>query len=271
MALVTLCPGCGTTFRVNAVQLQAHSGDVRCGHCQQIFNGFAMLITVNESAIEYPSQFQPQPQPQPVSEPETPVESFAITAESSDAMDLPSLADSNQEDIASSDDLFDTQEPSKQPGRLWVVNVLLLLLLIGQITYTHRTELTVIAPGSRPYLERYCALMACTVPYPQDIQQLGIETSDLQKNLVRQPEVTTLSAVVRNHATFPQAWPALQLSLLDADDQLIASRIFIAQDYLQEEDKALQFIAPQHEIEIRLDFDSSGLDASGYRLLLLYL
>lgn len=267
MALVTLCPGCGTTFRVNAVQLQAHSGDVRCGHCQRIFNGFAMLITVNESAIEYPSQ----PQPQLVSESEMPVESFAITADSNNAMDLPSPSDSNQEEIASSADLFDAEEPSKQSWRMWAVNVLLLLLLIGQITFTHRTELTIIAPGFRPYLERYCALIACTVPYPHDIQQLGIETSDLQKNLVRQPEVTTLSAVIRNHATFPQALPALQLSLLDAGDQLIASRIFTARDYLQEEDKVLQFMAPQHEIEIRLDFDSSGLDASGYRLLLLYL
>ncbi|MBA3757164.1 MAG: zinc-ribbon domain-containing protein [Nitrosomonas sp.] len=273
MALVTLCPGCGTTFRVNAVQLQAHSGDVRCGHCQRIFNGFAMLITVNESAIEYPSQ--PQPQPQPVSKPETPVdpvESFAITADSSDAIDLPSPSDSNQEEIASSNDLFDAEEPSKQSWGTWgMANILLLLLLSGQITYTYRTELTIIAPGFRPYLERYCVLIACTVPYPQDIKQLGIETSDLQKNLVRQSEVTTLATVIRNHALFPQAWPALQLFLLDADDQPIASRIFTAQDYLHGENRTLQFIASQNEIEIRLDFDSSGLDASGYRLLLLYL
>lgn len=271
MALVTLCPGCGTTFRVHAVQLQAHSGDVRCGHCQRIFNGFAMLISVNESAIEYPSQFQPQS----VSEPEAPVdlvENFAVAVDSNDAADLPSPADTNQEEIASSDDLFDTEESSRQSWGTWgTANVVLLLLLIGQITYIHRTELTTIAPGFRPYLERYCAFMACTVPYPQDIQQLGIETSDLQKNLVRQPEVTTLSAVIRNHASFSQALPALQLSLLDADDRLIASRIFTAQDYLREEDKVLSFIASQHEIEIRLDFDSSGLDASGYRLLLLYL
>ncbi|MEK6596591.1 MAG: DUF3426 domain-containing protein, partial [Pseudomonadota bacterium] len=87
----------------------------------------------------------------------------------------------------------------------------------------------------------------------------------------RQPEVTTMVATVRNHASFPQALPALQLSLLDVHDQLIASRIFTAQEYLQEEDKALPFIGPQHEIEIRLDFDSSHLNAVGYRLHLLYL
>ena len=64
MALVTLCPGCGTTFRVNAVQLQAHSGEVRCGRCHRLFNGFATLITVNESEIEYPTRSHEQPQHQ---------------------------------------------------------------------------------------------------------------------------------------------------------------------------------------------------------------
>jgi len=80
-----------------------------------------------------------------------------------------------------------------------------------------------------------------------------------------------MQATIRNHAPFPQALPALQLSLLDAHDQLITSRIFTAQDYLLDQDKSLQFIEPYNEIEIRLDFDSSQLDALGYRLLLLYL
>lgn len=277
MALVTLCPGCGTTFRVNAVQLQAHNGDVRCGHCQQVFNGFATLITVSESVIEYPSEFQSQP----ISEPEAPAvpvvptvsaESFAVTANANDVMELPIAVDSNQTAIATSDDFLSAEGPRKQSqGRWGAANVFLLLLLIGQIAYINRTELTIIAPGVRPYLERYCAIMGCTVPYPQDIKQLGIEASDLQKNILRQPEVTTLSATIRNHAPFVQALPALQLSLLDEHDQVIVSRIFTAQDYLQGENKSRQFIESQHEIEIRLDFDSSDLDVLGYRLLLLYL
>jgi len=268
MALVTLCPGCGTTFRVNAAQLQAYGGEVRCGHCQRIFNGFATLITVNESAIESPSQFQSQP----ASEPEASIESLAVTTNSDNAIDLPVSSDWNQETIGASDNLFDNEKPDNQSRGMWALaNVLMLLLLIGQMAYAYRTELTIIAPEIRPYLEHYCAFFACTVPYPQDIKQLGIEASDLQKNLTRQPEVTTMQATIRNHAPFPQALPALQLSLLDVHDQLITSRIFTARDYLLGQDKSLQFIKPQHEIEIRLDFDSSQLDAQGYRLLLLYL
>lgn len=48
MALITRCPDCATAFRVTPLQLQAQGGDVRCGHCAHIFNGFATLATMQE-------------------------------------------------------------------------------------------------------------------------------------------------------------------------------------------------------------------------------
>ena len=82
--------------------------------------------------------------------------------------------------------------------------------------------------------------------------------------------MATLNALIRNHASFSQGLPALQLSLLDAQDQLLASRIFTAQEYLPESEKSLQFMRPQQEIEVQLNFDNSRLHAWGYRLQLLY-
>jgi predicted Zn finger-like uncharacterized protein len=256
MALVTLCPGCGTTFRVNAAQLQAHGGDVQCGHCQRVFNGFATLITVNESAIEYP--LQP-----------------AVKTEAAETY-LPAshehrmAPDCEQTDTESSADLFDDEPVKKSSGFWGLASLLLVLVLIGQIAFANRTKLTMIKPEIRPHLEHYCALIGCQIPYPRDIRQLGIESSDLQKNPARQPEVTTMRAVIGNHAPFPQDLPALQLLLLDAQGQVVASRIFTAAEYLQEEDKTRQFIQPQDEIDIRLDFDSTNLGALGYRLQSLY-
>lgn len=43
MSMVTTCPHCQTTFRVTAEQLNARQGEVRCGHCLQIFNAFDSL------------------------------------------------------------------------------------------------------------------------------------------------------------------------------------------------------------------------------------
>lgn len=257
MALVTLCPGCGTAFRVNAAQLQAHCGDLQCGHCQRVFNGFAALITVNESAIECPLQ--------PIVKTETTVQTYRPAPH---AENVP--PDWEKTDANSSVDLFD-DEPVKKSSRAWGWGSLLLLLVLsGQIAFANRTKLTMVKPEIRPHLEHYCALLGCQVPYPQDIRQLGIESSDLQKNPARQPEVTTMRAIIGNHAPFPQVFPALQLLLLDTQGQTVASRIFTAAEYLPEADKARQFIQPQQEIDIRLDFDSSNLAALGYRLRLLY-
>jgi predicted Zn finger-like uncharacterized protein len=50
MALATRCPHCQTTFRVVHDQLKLRAGMVRCGNCQQIFNGIEHLIRANTPA-----------------------------------------------------------------------------------------------------------------------------------------------------------------------------------------------------------------------------
>ncbi|MFZ6752251.1 DUF3426 domain-containing protein [Undibacterium sp. Dicai25W] len=47
MALATRCPHCQTTFRVANDQLKLHAGLVRCGSCQQTFNGVEHLIPLD--------------------------------------------------------------------------------------------------------------------------------------------------------------------------------------------------------------------------------
>ncbi|MBN8489600.1 MAG: zinc-ribbon domain-containing protein, partial [Burkholderiales bacterium] len=44
MSLATRCPACGTAFRVVQDQLRVSGGWVRCGMCQQVFNGLDALI-----------------------------------------------------------------------------------------------------------------------------------------------------------------------------------------------------------------------------------
>ena len=55
MALVTRCPNCATAFRVTPFHLQAHGGDVRCGRCAKVFNGFSTLATMQEPEVVVPA------------------------------------------------------------------------------------------------------------------------------------------------------------------------------------------------------------------------
>lgn len=263
MALVALCPGCNTTFRIHSAQLQAHSGDVRCGRCQRVFNSFSTLITVDESAIEPPESSQQSMQIADI----LPASSRINTiTENSIASDWgPETADNL-------DRLFDDDTPKQSSQAHWILaNCILLLLLIAQLAYTYRTELTTTLPAIWPLLERYCERIGCTVPYPRHIKLIGIESSELQKNPPPYSGITTMRATIRNHAAFAQALPAIHLLLLDADEQVVASRIFTASEYLLENETTVQFIKPQHDLEIRLDFDGSQLNVLGYRLTLLYL
>lgn len=262
MALVTLCPGCNTTFRIHSVQLQAHGGDVRCGCCQRIFNGFATLITVNESAIESSLSVKQSMQ---IADIQPARSQLNTITEDSIESDWNRDADNN-------DRLFDDDVPKQSAQSPWILaNLVLLLLFLAQLAYSYRTELTIAVPAIRPSLERYCERIGCTVPYPKDIQLLGIESSELQKNPPPYSDITTMHATIRNHADFAQALPAVHLFLLDADEQVVTSRIFTASEYLPENDAAAQFIKPQHDLEIRVDFDNSQLNVLGYRVLLLYL
>ncbi|RNF28088.1 MJ0042 family finger-like domain-containing protein [Massilia aurea] len=55
MALATQCPHCGTLFRVAADQLKLRGGIVRCGACQQVFDGNTGLVDLNAPPSSPPS------------------------------------------------------------------------------------------------------------------------------------------------------------------------------------------------------------------------
>ncbi|GGE60461.1 DUF3426 domain-containing protein [Massilia psychrophila] len=50
MALATICPHCNTTFRVASDQLKLRGGIVRCGACNEVFDGNAALLDLAAAA-----------------------------------------------------------------------------------------------------------------------------------------------------------------------------------------------------------------------------
>lgn len=68
MALATQCPHCGTLFRVAADQLKLRGGIVRCGACQQVFDGNAGLVDLTAPPSSPPPSPAPSPAAAPVAE-----------------------------------------------------------------------------------------------------------------------------------------------------------------------------------------------------------
>lgn len=61
MALATQCPHCQTVFRVAHDQLKLRGGIVRCGACNEIFDGNAALV--EPAAVPLPAAAPPAPAP----------------------------------------------------------------------------------------------------------------------------------------------------------------------------------------------------------------
>ena len=51
MALATICPHCNTTFRVASDQLKLRGGIVRCGACNEVFDGNAALVDLAAATV----------------------------------------------------------------------------------------------------------------------------------------------------------------------------------------------------------------------------
>jgi predicted Zn finger-like uncharacterized protein len=352
MALVTHCPDCAATFRITPLHLQAHGGDVRCGHCGRVFNGFTTLATMQEPEAKNLSEAKAEETPE--SQPEVPRDNDFpdLKAQAlSDQQDAPSAPGGKiTEDGVASDEVIQdevtqdkvirgeaiqqasaseppiAEEPAKRADNTsdsakatgvggekstskfsdtispksenyafenyppenyafdevqppttslaaslaWgFANLFLLVLLTAQAVYAYRSEISVIVPDAKPYLERYCELLKCSLPAPQYAKLLNIESSDMQSD-AKQPGVITLNATVRNYASYSQALPSFQLTLIDTRNQPLASRTFPPDAYLEENSSRERMVAPDAEFNVKLHLDSGDLNAAGYRLLLLY-
>ncbi|WP_024303917.1 DUF3426 domain-containing protein [Pseudogulbenkiania sp. MAI-1] len=154
----------------------------------------------------------------------------------------------------------------------WLIGGLSLigaLALILQLVYLNRTRIAAEVPELRPTLEKLCQGVGCTVPLPTDSALIRTEWSELsfvpdQQNLIQ------LAATLKNHAAYPQAFPMLEITLKDAEDQVVIRKVFSPQEYLKPDDyKAMQFKG-NSEIRITMRFDVGKVRAMGYSLLWFY-
>jgi predicted Zn finger-like uncharacterized protein len=247
VSLITRCPACGTAFRVQREQLAAHSGSVRCGKCNGVFNGVAALVEEGGERLS----FDPSPQLglfDPSRRPAQP-------ARAGDDASLPQF--------------MAPAEPSRSRAWLWgLAAVLAAVALAGQAAYRYRAEIAALLPEAHAPLVAACERLGCTIALPRRADALSIESSDLQADPRRQ-NVIVLHVLIRNRSRMPQQYPALELTLTDGGGRPVLRRVLLPKDYVEQE-RAQDGIAAGGEAPLRVYLDSSGAPVTSYRLYLFY-
>ncbi|MBK7792298.1 MAG: DUF3426 domain-containing protein [Betaproteobacteria bacterium] len=304
----TRCPGCKTIFRVTDQQLAVRGGQVRCGHCKNVFDGHAERISLapktvpdepfhDEALLGPPTvtlrdarALEPLPgaaeaataaaevSPSPPARADDtlpePLDDAATAAPGPAERDgdetLPAAGTVPAVDYANR---FARPRGGRLPGALdrWAVFALplLLLALIAQAAFHFRDALAAHVPAAKPLLVRACALLGCSVGPLQESSGLSIDASDLQADPAHRG-LLTLTATLRNRAGWPLAYPHLELTLTDAQDQVVVRRALAPAEYVGAGADLTAGIAANAEVPVKLFIDASATTQAGYRLYAFY-
>ena len=112
----------------------------------------------------------------------------------------------------------------------WLALGLLTLLLLGQLLWLKWGALAADA-RLRPLLEAGCGLLHCRLPAWREPGAFSMLSRDVIAPPDR-PGVLRVQASFRNDARWAQPWPALVLTLADANGRTLGSRRFLPRDYL---------------------------------------
>jgi predicted Zn finger-like uncharacterized protein len=153
-------------------------------------------------------------------------------------------------------------------GRTAMISVALALalLLTAQFLFFERNRLTASSSALRPLLATGCEMLGCTISPPRQIESIAIDSSAFTH---LKSGVYNLSLSLRNGGSIDLAAPALELTLTDLQDQVLARRVLLPREY-----SAKTLIAARAELQASLPIavraDGVSEKISGYKLLAFY-
>jgi predicted Zn finger-like uncharacterized protein len=293
--LITTCAHCQSRFRVTPQQLNARQGQVRCGRCLQVFNGFQVLErfpdddtggrllsehearriatgspaepTVTGTAVDLPLFDEASPLAEPPWPGPAPV---AAAAQESPRRHRRATAEPVKAPAPPEPEITLEMEAPEPPARAWRFGAVLLALVLAlEVAYAFRGPIAQRYPVLRPAMESACARAGCTVPYSREEALLKLEDSELLE-VPGKPGEIALGARIRNLASVSQEYPHLELTLTDLTGQAALRRVLRPTDYLGRPLGHGEVIAAGFEVALQLRLETPRIKPTGYELLVFY-
>ncbi|APA86592.1 zinc-ribbon domain-containing protein [Paraburkholderia sprentiae WSM5005] len=111
-----------------------------------------------------------------------------------------------------------------------VLATLLVIALLAQLAWWQRETVMVNLPRSQLLYAQACAHLGCQLTPPHDIEGLLVEPSDLRQ--IDGPHKLELKMPLHNRLNIALAYPAIELTLLDDQNNVAVRRVLWPQDYV---------------------------------------
>lgn len=247
------CPGCSTVHPVNAAALAQKGGQFRCGKCNKVSNALDSLF-----------DDWPEAGAKPAPKGELPLLGLEL--------DLGKAGNSrlNPEDAGLAGD-YDL--PAHRPSRLgrfllraaWLVGG----VLVGAFIIIKAAEFAghpVVEPGE---IDEALVNLGIREPAPKpvfrDLDLIHLVSRELAADPA-DPGVLRLQATIVNRASKSQPYPDLEVILLDAEGEALASYDFGPVDYLSPGAGTRTGMSPHAYLPLSLELDDPGERAVGFEL-----
>ena len=158
---------------------------------------------------------------------------------------------------------------SRPLGR-WLVRGICVLAALGlglQIVLNERDRIAATVPGAQPVVSLLCEVAGCTVNAVRQIEFVQIDGSSLSK--VR-TGAYRLSFTLRNGGEIAIATPAIELTLTDAQDQVVLRRVLTAGEFSGWQLRIAADGELAVAVPVAIQTDGALEKFAGYRLLAFY-
>jgi len=122
-------------------------------------------------------------------------------------------------------------------------------------------------PPAKPLLQTIAAPLGLTVELPIDPESITIESFDL---ISTSNSDYVMNMLMRNRASTSLRWPAIELTLTDSTGGILVRKALMPTDYLKEEAMIAKGIDANVEHIVKLQFNTDGINPSGYSAVLFY-
>jgi len=247
------CPNCHTLFRITEAQLDMADGMARCGYCKEVFDARAANdFHHNEDRLH---AFEDTPR------------------EDTQQPELPRQLEAEHESFFSGepDDIvpgkFRTESNARHYSMLatvsWSLAILALIAaLAAEYIWFNQPEL-MLDPRLESITEKLCELTDCEHLQMRDPLQIEM----ISRNVYTHPnekEALMVSTTLVNHASYAQPYPEVQIDFSNVRGELVASRRFIPEEYLQTDSEQLSLLQSGNPITFGLEIVDPGKEAITY-------
>ena len=247
------CPNCHTLFRITETQLDMADGMVRCGYCKEVFDARAANdLHPDEDRLQ---AFEDTLR-QNIQQPEL---SRRIEAEHE-----PFFSGKTDNIVP---DQFRTERDARHYSMLATVNWSLAILaliaaLAAEFIWFNQPEL-MLNPRLEPLKAKLCELTDCQHLQVRDPSKIEM----ISRNVYTHPnekEALMVSTTLVNHASYAQPYPEVQIDFSNVRGELVASRRFVPEEYLQTDSEQLSLLQSGNPVTFGLEIIDPGKEAITY-------